>query len=314
MTGTVSGAQLRAFIERIERLEEEKRTIADDIKEVKAEAKGCGFDVGTINAILKLRKKDQAERDEEQAMLDLYMSALGMLPLFERDGTTVMELGREPAQSYSEAKGRGDAGSSSGRTADFGSANAGSNPAPVASAETGEIADSQESDQPDEAVVPATAAVASDDVAAQDDAGATASSINSNPQPTKGESDAKSAHDDSVYEKLLTIGAGPVSGAAFAAAKETGETTECQPSHGIQNAPAESAADTISATNSHSAAHSPAERAGEAPSSNPASPATLSDMPISTTPSFAGRVTGEFPDIPDFLRRTERKAREWEDA
>ena len=53
MTGSVSGAQLRAFIERIERLEEEKRTIADDIKEVKAEAKGCGFDLPTINAILE---------------------------------------------------------------------------------------------------------------------------------------------------------------------------------------------------------------------------------------------------------------------
>lgn len=65
---------------------------------------------------------------------------------------------------------------------------------------------------------------------------------------------------------------------------------------------------------SSSAAHSPAERAGEAPSSNPTSPATLSDMPISTTPSFAGRVTGDMPDIPDFLRRTGPKAREWEDA
>lgn len=96
MNGTVSGAQLRAFIERIERLEEEKRTIADDIKDVKAEAKGCGFDLPTINAIIKLRKKDAAERDEAQAMLDLYMSALGMLPLFE-----------EPDTSYSEAKGRG---------------------------------------------------------------------------------------------------------------------------------------------------------------------------------------------------------------
>jgi uncharacterized protein (UPF0335 family) len=76
----VARDQLRSFIERIERLEEEKKTIADDIKDVKAEAKGCGFDVSIINAIIKLRKKDAAEREEEAAVLDTYMIALGMLP------------------------------------------------------------------------------------------------------------------------------------------------------------------------------------------------------------------------------------------
>ena len=75
---TVAAAQLRSIIERIERLEEEKKTIADDIKEVKAEAKGNGFDVKAINTIIKLRKQDAAERQEQEAILDLYKSALGM--------------------------------------------------------------------------------------------------------------------------------------------------------------------------------------------------------------------------------------------
>ena len=75
---TVASGQLRAFIERIERLEEEKQTIADDIKEVFAEAKGTGFDTKAMRTILRLRKKDQAERQEEEAILDLYMAALGM--------------------------------------------------------------------------------------------------------------------------------------------------------------------------------------------------------------------------------------------
>ncbi|WP_214470799.1 DUF2312 domain-containing protein [Mesorhizobium sp. dw_380] len=76
---TVAAGQLRAFIERIERLEEEKKTISDDIKEVFAEAKGTGFDTKAIRTIIRLRKKDQAERQEEDAILDLYMAALGMV-------------------------------------------------------------------------------------------------------------------------------------------------------------------------------------------------------------------------------------------
>ena len=75
---TVAAGQLRAFIERVERLEEEKQTIADDIKEVFAEAKGTGFDTKAMRTIIRLRKKDQAERQEEEAMLDLYKAALGM--------------------------------------------------------------------------------------------------------------------------------------------------------------------------------------------------------------------------------------------
>jgi uncharacterized protein (UPF0335 family) len=75
---TVAAGQLRAFIERIERLEEEKKTIADDIKEVYAEMKGTGFDTKAVRTIIRLRKKDQAERQEEEAILDLYKVALGM--------------------------------------------------------------------------------------------------------------------------------------------------------------------------------------------------------------------------------------------
>jgi uncharacterized protein (UPF0335 family) len=75
---TVAAGQLRAFIERIERLEEEKRTIGDDIKDVYAEAKGTGFVTTAIREIIKLRRKDQAERQEEESILDLYKAALGM--------------------------------------------------------------------------------------------------------------------------------------------------------------------------------------------------------------------------------------------
>jgi uncharacterized protein (UPF0335 family) len=75
---TVAAGQLRAFIERIERLEEEKKTISDDIKEVYAEMKGNGFDTKAVRTIVRLRKKDQAERQEEEAIIDLYKAALGM--------------------------------------------------------------------------------------------------------------------------------------------------------------------------------------------------------------------------------------------
>ncbi len=75
---TVAAGQLRAFIERVERLEEEKKTISDDIKEVYAEMKATGFDIKAVRTIVRLRKKDQAERQEEEAMIDLYKNALGM--------------------------------------------------------------------------------------------------------------------------------------------------------------------------------------------------------------------------------------------
>ena len=72
--------QLKSIVERIERLEEEKKTIAADIKEVYAEAKGHGFDTKILRKVVSMRKKEASEREEEQSMLDLYMQALGMLP------------------------------------------------------------------------------------------------------------------------------------------------------------------------------------------------------------------------------------------
>ena len=76
---TVAAGQLRSFIERVERLEEDRQAIADDIKEVFAEMKGTGFDTKAVRTLIRLRKKDQAERQEEEAILDLYKAALGMV-------------------------------------------------------------------------------------------------------------------------------------------------------------------------------------------------------------------------------------------
>jgi uncharacterized protein (UPF0335 family) len=78
--GGVAGEQLKSFIERIERLEEEKRALSGDIKEVYAEAKGTGFEPRIMRQIIKLRKMDKEEVDEEESLLDLYKRALGMMP------------------------------------------------------------------------------------------------------------------------------------------------------------------------------------------------------------------------------------------
>lgn len=77
--GGVAGQRLRSFIERIERLEEEKAALAEDTKEVYAEAKGTGFDVKTIRKIIALRKMDTEKRRESEELLDLYKSAIGMI-------------------------------------------------------------------------------------------------------------------------------------------------------------------------------------------------------------------------------------------
>ncbi len=80
MTTAISNGQLKAIVERIERLEEEKKTIAGDIKEVYSEAKGNGFDIKILRKIISLRKLDADERQEQEAIIDLYMAALGMQP------------------------------------------------------------------------------------------------------------------------------------------------------------------------------------------------------------------------------------------
>jgi uncharacterized protein (UPF0335 family) len=78
--GGISVGHLKSFIERIERLEEEKKALAEDIKDVYAEAKGTGFDTKIIRKVISLRKRDQADIEEEETILDLYLRALGMLP------------------------------------------------------------------------------------------------------------------------------------------------------------------------------------------------------------------------------------------
>ncbi len=77
-TQGVARDQLRAFVERIERLEEEKKTIADDIKDVYGEAKAMGFDTKVLRKVISIRKLDQNERMEQEAVLDTYLHALGM--------------------------------------------------------------------------------------------------------------------------------------------------------------------------------------------------------------------------------------------
>ena len=76
LNSTAQG-QLKSIIERIERLEQEKAEVAEQIKEVFAEAKGNGFDVKTLRKVVRIRKQDRAKRQEEEALLDLYLSAIG---------------------------------------------------------------------------------------------------------------------------------------------------------------------------------------------------------------------------------------------
>lgn len=79
VTETVAAAELRQFIERVERLEEEKKAISDDIKDVYGEAKGRGYDTKAIRQLVRERKQDANERLEQETILDTYRAALGML-------------------------------------------------------------------------------------------------------------------------------------------------------------------------------------------------------------------------------------------
>ena len=78
LTSEIAGDRLRSFIERIERLEEEKAALSADVREVYAEAKGTGFDTKIIRQIIRLRKMEQADRREQEELLDLYKRAIGM--------------------------------------------------------------------------------------------------------------------------------------------------------------------------------------------------------------------------------------------
>ncbi|MDB5617072.1 DUF2312 domain-containing protein [Tardiphaga sp.] len=79
VTHSFAKDQLKAIVERIERLEEEKKTISDDIKDVYGEAKGNGYDVKALRTIIRMRKQDANERAEQETILDTYLSALDML-------------------------------------------------------------------------------------------------------------------------------------------------------------------------------------------------------------------------------------------
>jgi uncharacterized protein (UPF0335 family) len=76
----IAGERLKSFIERIERLEEEKKALAEDIKEVFAEAKGNGFDTKIMRQVIRLRRMDKDDLDEQETLLDIYKRALGMIP------------------------------------------------------------------------------------------------------------------------------------------------------------------------------------------------------------------------------------------
>lgn len=78
--GGIAAPQLRSIVDRIERLEEEKKALSQDIKEIYDEASGNGFDKKVLRKIIAQRKRDRAELDEEQTLMDLYLQALGMLP------------------------------------------------------------------------------------------------------------------------------------------------------------------------------------------------------------------------------------------
>lgn len=94
--------QLKAFIERVERLEEEKKALADDIRDVFSEAKGNGYDVTALRTIIRMRKQDASERAEQEAILETYMAALGMLgstPL----GKAAIERATKPTPAEARA-------------------------------------------------------------------------------------------------------------------------------------------------------------------------------------------------------------------
>ena len=78
-SGQIAQDRLRSFIERVERLEDEKSVLAADIKEVYAEARSAGFDPKTMRKVVRLRKMEDSDRQEEEFLLDTYLSALGML-------------------------------------------------------------------------------------------------------------------------------------------------------------------------------------------------------------------------------------------
>jgi uncharacterized protein (UPF0335 family) len=117
--------QLKAIVERIERLEEDKKTLSDDIRDVYAEAKGNGYDVKALRTIIRLRKQDANERAEQETILETYMMALGMLvgtPLgdsaLDRVGRSKVRLSESMKDSSDQAQEMARAGLISQESAD----------------------------------------------------------------------------------------------------------------------------------------------------------------------------------------------------
>ena len=90
-TGNLAREHLRAFIERVERLEEEKAALMEDIREIYAEAKGTGFDPKIMRQVVRIRKLEPDQRQEQEYVLDTYLSALGMLEQSNTDGVSAGE-------------------------------------------------------------------------------------------------------------------------------------------------------------------------------------------------------------------------------
>ena len=102
---SVAQDQLRAFVERIERMEEEKKAISDDIKEIYAEAKGNGFDTKVLRQVIRIRKQDRAERLEQEALLELYLAALGMADAPAEDDDELISAAEQFAETMANAGG-----------------------------------------------------------------------------------------------------------------------------------------------------------------------------------------------------------------
>tara|TARA_B110000116_G_C16249471_1_gene321635 strand:+ start:187 stop:498 length:312 start_codon:yes stop_codon:yes gene_type:complete len=96
-TGNLARDHLRAFIERIERLEEEKATLMVDIREIYAEAKGTGFDPKIMRQVVRIRKLEPDQRQEQEYVLDTYLSALGMLERLDQDKDRSAEVAEQIA-------------------------------------------------------------------------------------------------------------------------------------------------------------------------------------------------------------------------
>lgn len=98
---SVAQDQLKAFVERIERMAEEKKAITDDIREIYAEAKGNGFDTKVLRQVVKIRKQDHSERLEQEAILDLYLAALGMQARHDEEREELESGGAPSADDHS---------------------------------------------------------------------------------------------------------------------------------------------------------------------------------------------------------------------